>query len=351
MAWSVDWRVLIDGANVTVNMRPYLIGIEVEDKAGTASDACRLTFDDSGGQCLFPASGARVQVFLEAVQIFEGKVDSTPWRLARGDGRILTVAAKGLDTRGKAKEGQLWHLDDASLEAALQKAAGKAGIAVIVDPELGTIQRDYWSPEGASFLAWGEKLAREFGATFKVRADRAVFVKRGKGTAGSGGALPVVVAAVGRNLLTADIDPTKGRARFKQKRVRYFDRASASFMEKTLDIENGEDPVEAVDTQRWNAADAGQADSMAAGQKADAEREAGLGRVTIDLAVEAQAEGTCILSGARPGIDGTYRIIGVTHRADRAGGSTTALELAQPQGEAGKDSRKPAVPAAVPTPR
>ena len=350
MAWSVSWGVAIDGADVTVNMRPFLISIEVVDKDGTASDACRLVFDDTGGQCLLPKKGAGVVVTLQGVPIFEGTVDSTPWRLSRGGGRVLEIAAKGLDTRGKAKAGQLWHLDDASLQEALDKAAKRAGLsAVIVDQQLAAIQRPYWSPEGASFLAWGERLAREFGATFKIRGARAVFVKRGSGVSAAGGAMPVVLGYCGPGgnvIAVPEIDPSRGRARFKEKRVRYFDRETATFKEKRLAIEDSEGDLDVVDTQRWPAADESQAETMAEGQKADAEREAGLGQAVLDLDVAAQAEGTFILSGARPGIDGSYRITGVTQRADRSGGAQTTLDLAQPQGDAGKDDSKPSGQAA-----
>jgi phage protein D len=60
----------------------------------------------------------------------------------------------------------------------------------------------------------------------------------------------------------------------------------------------------------------------------------------MDLPVEAQAEGTLVLSGARPGIDGSYRIVSVTHKETRSGGATTSLELKQPTGGAGNDGRK-----------
>jgi phage protein D len=332
-----NFAVTIDGNDVTSNMRPYLISVDVADKDGTSSDTCRLSFDDTGGQCQLPATGAKVAVAIEGATVFEGTVDSTPWRLTRGGGRILDVSAKGFDTRGKAKEKQLWHLDDATLGDALKKSAEKAGLTVTVDPALASIQRNYWAPDGASFLAWGHKLAKEHGATFKVRGDKAVFAKRGTGASGSGAAMPSVMGVVGRNVITVDIDPNQGRPSFAKKRVRYFDRASASYMEKSIDVES---ESETTDTARWMAADGDQADAIAEGGKTAAERDAGVGSVTMTLDVTAQAEGTFVLTGARPGIDGTYRITGVTHKADRNGGSSTTLELAQPSGGAGKDERK-----------
>lgn len=357
MAWKVDWVVTIDGRDVSSAMRPFLHSITVSDKDGTSSDTCNLIFDDTGGQCLLPKPGAKVVVRLQGAVVFQGVVDTTPWTMTRGGGRILEVTAKGVDTRGKAKESQRWHLDDSTLQDALTKAGKAAGItSVTVDPELGSIERPYWSPDGMSFLAWGQKLAKEHGATFKVRGEKAVFAKRGTGVTATGSSMPTITASIPGNVISVSIDPSKGRPKFKKTKVRYFDRPSASYKEKELDIETGDDTVEAENSRITTAADETEADSMTKGRKSDSERDAGGGTIEVDLAEEAQAEGTLILTGARPGIDGTYRIAGVTHKATRSGGATTTIDLKQPTGGAGTDSRASAnagaatAPANVPIP-
>ncbi|MDX6806298.1 late control D family protein [Terrihabitans sp. PJ23] len=322
-------------------MRPYLTEISVSDKDGTSSDTAQLTFDDAGGQCLLPKTGARVSVFLQGVLAFQGVVDSTPWTMTRGGGRMLQVNAKGFDTRSKVKEGQQWHLDDGTLDDALNKAAKVAGLSgVSVDPELGAIKRDYWTPDGASFMAFAEKLARQHGATFKIRGDQAVFVKRGSGSNGAGAAMPTVQARIPGNVISCSVDPSKGRPRYSKARARWFDRKSASFKTKEIEIETGDDEVDVSDEVRGTAADEEQAGGFVEGHKSDSEREGGDGTIEMDLTVDAQAEGTLVLSGARPGVDGTYRIVSVTHKATRSSGATTTLEIKQPQGDAGKDSRE-----------
>lgn len=344
MPWSVEWRVLVDDVDLTSAMRPYLTKVTVSDKDGTASDSCSLEFDDSGGQVKLPAEGASVQVFLQGVSVFVGKVDSVRSRGSRGGGRLLSVGAKGFDTKGKAKQPQSHHMDDATLQQFLDQAASKAGLkGIILDPAFANISRDYWSASSESFLHLGQKLARELGGTFKIRGDQAVLAKRGQGLSPTGQPMPTVVGIAppaGKktgNVINWDIKPIIGRAKFKKLKARYFDRPSASFKEIEVETEND---AEAADEARTTAADEGQAKAVAEGRKTDSEREGGQGSVTLDLEPTAQAEGTFILTGARPGIDGTYRISGVTHQADRSGGSTTSLELKQPTGSAGKDERK-----------
>ncbi|WP_197082559.1 late control D family protein [Rhizobium sp. LC145] len=344
MPWTVDWKVFVDGEDMTSAMRPFLLKISISDKDGSASDTCSLEFDDSNGQIKMPAEGVSVQVFLQGVSAFTGKVDSVRSRGARGSGRTLSVGAKGFDAKGKAKEPQSHHMDDATLQQFLDKAAKNAGLkGITIDPDFASISRDYWSAGSESFLHLGQKLARELGGTFKIRGDQAVLAKRGQGLSATGQPMPTVVGiapAPGEtigNVINWDIAPLNGRGKFSKSKARYFDRKSASF--KEIEVETGIE-ADATDEVRTTVADEGQAKAIAEGRKSESEREGGKGNVTLDLEVTAQAEGTFVLKGARPGIDGSYRIVSVTHQADRSGGSTTALELKQPSSGAGKDDRK-----------
>lgn len=344
MPWKVEWKVFIDGEDMTSGMRQYLTKISVSDKDGSASDTCSLDFDDSGGQLKMPKEGASVVVFLDGAQVFSGTVDVPKSSGSRGGGRTLSVTAKGFDPKSKAKEAQSHHMDDATLQQFMDKAAKNAGLSsVTIDPAFASISRDYWSASGESFLHIGQKIAREIGGTFKLRGDKAVLAKRGEGLSATGAAMPTVYGTISPagtstgNVINWTISPVSGRAKFSKTKARYFDRPRANF--KELEIETEID-ADATDEVRTTVADEDQAKAVAEGRKAASEREGGSGTVLLDLAVTAQAEGTFVLSGARPGIDGTYRIVGVTHSADRSGGATASLELKQPSGDAGKDERK-----------
>lgn len=331
MPWKVDWRVLVDGQDMTSAMRPFLISVTISDKDGTASDTCSLEFDDAYGQLRLPQDGAKVQVYLEGVLKFDGTVDKVNFNLSRGGGRTLSVGAKGFDANGKVKQPQSHHLDDASLDDFLSKVADKAGVSIKVDPAFAGINRPYWSADAESFLHLGQKLARELGGTFKIRGHQAVFAKKG------GADLMGVMGVVGQNVISCSLSPITMRRRFKKSIVRYFDRPSASF--KAVEVETDDDRAEIEAETRTAAADEGQARDIAEGRKTDSKQEGGGGSVELDLTVEAQPEAMFVLQGARPGIDGAYRISGVTHKADRGGGSTTSLELKQPGEGAGADER------------
>ena len=96
---------------------------------------------------------------------------------------------------------------------------------------------------------------------------------------------------------------------------------------------------EAEITTRFTAPDKQAAEDRAGSEKSASERNAGEGSVTIEGNTGAQCEGLCIVAGARPGVDGAYRIDSVDHSYNRGGGFTTRLGLKQPQDGAGSDSR------------
>src|SRR5690606_333830 len=86
-------------------------------------------------------------------------------------------------------------------------------------------------------------------------------------------------------------------------------------------------------------ADEGEATSQSGSRKTESERGRGGGSITINGNADAQPEGSVALSGARPGIDGTYRIDAVNQDFSRSTGWVTRIDLQEPQDEAGKDKR------------
>ncbi|MBN9046218.1 MAG: late control D family protein [Rhizobiales bacterium] len=339
--WTVSWQVMVDGRDMTGAMRPYLIDIEISDRDGATSDTCSLTFDDTAGQIELPEEGASVRTAIAGVWKFAGTVDSVRSSGSRGGGRTLKVGAKGFDSRGKIKQPLQFHMDDASMQDFMDEAARRAGVASVrLDPAFAAVHRDYWAADGESFLHLGERLAREVGGTFKIRSDQAVLAKRGEGQAATGASLPVVYGIVGSNVISWDIAPFKGRRSFTKAKVRYFDRKKADFRSKDVEFDLDRDLPDSTNVVRSTAADGDQAASIADARKREAEREGGEGSVEMTLTVDAQPEATYLLSGARAGVDGSYRIASVSHKADRGGGAGTTLEIKQPSGGAGKDGRK-----------
>ena len=342
MSWAMPWRVVIGGQDYSDRWNPMLTAIEVEDRAGQDSDSANLTFDNNGGQILFPEKGTPLKIYLRSDLSFDGFTDAPRSSGARGQGRLFTVSCKSLDPKGKAKQKLDFHKDDASLKDFLEDAAKRAGLKGIkIDETLGAIKRPYWTPGGRSLMQLGQQLADELGATFKIRGDQAAFVKRGDGKSAGGQSLPTIRAVWGDNLIAWDISPNMGQAQHGKARVRWFDRKEARFREEDVEIRSGDNAPSAMDLGRFTAADADAAKDGGKGKKTKDERDAGGGTVRIDCDPGAKAEGTLVLVGADPGVDGTYRIESASHKLSRSGGSETSLSVKQPTGDAGKDGRQP----------
>ena len=334
MGWFSPWTVIVDGVNITSKLAPICTQISVVDKDGTASDTVSITMDDTNGRGILPRDQSNVVVLIFGSKVFEGRVDKVNSRGSRNGGRSISVTAKGFDVKGKVKDGQRWHMDDSTLEDVLTKSADKAGFAIKVDPELGKIERDYWSPDGASFLGYAQRLAKELNATFKIQGIQAIFTARGKEL------LPPVLGTTGRlgNIMEWDISPITARAKHMKATARYFDRAKAEWM--TVEEEIGSERAEATNAIRSSIANESQAKENLQARKGEAERGGGDGSVTILLNPAAKAEAKFIAFGTRPGIDGVYTITGVTHKGNRSSGSDTKLQIKHPSEGAGNDSRR-----------
>lgn len=334
------YAVLVAGADITSNLAPVLTSLSVQDRAGVSSDSASIDVDDTGGRLVLPQPKAPVTIMLGwegggMGVVFEGVVDDVRARGGRS-GRSVSISAKGMDTRGKAKQGQRRHFDNATIKDALAKAGEFAGVSVKVDPALASITRPYIGMDDESFVAFGERLAREVGGTFKIVGKTAVLAKRNGGTAPGGGALPTVTAAWGVNLHDYDIAPILGRPVEKETLARWYDPKTAKW--KSTTAETGTAGGETTKPARFPEADESRANEQASSDAAESDRRSGEGSVTIEGNIAAQPEGLCVVEGCRPGVDGVYRIESVSHNYSR-GGFITRLELRQPKGAAGTDSR------------
>lgn len=341
MARKAIAEIWIAGVNVTDRMSPLLISLSVSDKAGASSDSASIELDDTDGRAILPGGeDAPISIKLgwegEGVaEVFRGSVSDPRARGGRG-GRTLSISAKGMDTRGKAKQGQRRHFDDETIEKALQETGREAGITVSVDPAFASITRKYIGLDDESFVAFGERIAREVGGTFKIVGDRAILAKRNGGTNPAGAALATVEAIWGENLHDYDIAPMLGRPVEKEVEARWYDPRAAEY--KTAKAETGTEGAKTTKAARYIEADEDRANEQARSDATESDRKSGEGTVTIEGNIGAQPEGSCAVAKCRPGIDGTYRIEGVTHDYSRSGW-ITRLELGQPKGEAGKDKR------------
>jgi uncharacterized protein len=336
------YRVMADGVDISTTLAPVLLSLKVQDAAGMVADSAEITIDDTNGRIAFPRDGAFMTVDLGwrssgLGRVFEGTVTDVRSSGGRSNGRRMVISAKSADMKGKAKQAEEKHWDRRTLGAVMREAAGRAGLGMIVDPGLAQIERSYWSMNAESFLHFGHRLAREVGGTFKIVGRTALMASRNAGLSASGLSLATVTATYGDNLMAWEITPVVARPRFKSMRARWFDLNQALWRDERQEVNDG--AALAMATLRFTWASADEARRSAGSGKAESERNKGGGTVRITGNVAAQPEGSCVVAGARPGVDGAYRIETVVHELSRPDGFITTLHIKRPGGAAGKDSR------------
>ena len=186
-------------------------------------------------------------------------------------------------------------------------------------------------------MSWGQRIAKEVGASFKILGSDAYLVAINEGISASGKPLTPISATYGVNLISGNISPIISRPKFKEVEISYFDVAKGEKVK--VKAPTGISDVDAALRTVISAADEDQAKNKAEAAGKNSDREKGAGSVTILGDVYAEPEALCFLSGIRPGIDGTYRISSVTHNLSKGSGFTTDVDLKQPQGGAGVDAR------------
>lgn len=343
MADQAIFEINVGGVNVSERFNPILESLTVTDKVGTTSDTASIVLADVDGSILMPQAGDSMTILLGFKSsglglVFDGTIDA-PRSAGSRSGRTLTINAKGFDTKGKAKHPLEFHKDDASLTDFMSEAAQKAGLSFQASGNVGSIKRDWWGAGNESLIHLGQRIAREVGGNFKIVGKKAIISEKNSGQSMSGGGVGGVSAIWGVNLISWDIAPCMLRPRFKEARARFYDPKKAEWDEEKVDVKAQGIASDAMHTFRQTRFDKDEAKSASTDSQKSSEREQGGGSVTIIGNPGATPEGTCTVVGARPGIDGGYKIESVTHKLDRGKGYETSLELKHPEGDAGSDGR------------
>ncbi|PWE55441.1 late control protein D [Metarhizobium album] len=348
---STSYQVIVAGQDVTSRFEPRLLSIKITRAADNAADECSIELADPYGDIVLPQDRAPVMININGDQAFMGFVSDVDYSFSKGDGRRMSVGASSVDLGSKVKEPFLKHKDDASLADVASEFGGRAGLQVSVAGSIKSIQRPYWLAQNESFMSWGQRIANEVGASFKIIGNRCYMVAINEGISVSGQTLTPIAVTYGVNLISGNIAPIISRPKFKNVEISYFDVKKGQRMK--VDVPTGVDDVSSALRTVITASDEAQAKQQATTQGKKSDREKGGGSVTILGNVFAEPEALCNLSGIRPGIDGSYRIASVEHSLTKAAGFETTLNLKQPSGGAGVDTRgtRPSGSPAGPSPQ
>jgi phage protein D len=335
-------KVFVGGNDVTNRFYPTLVSASVMRSARDEADSADLVLADPDGQTFMPETGDDVIIHMGTEedgvgQVFEGFIDTVRGTGGKSSGRTISIVASSVDFKSPAKAAGLRSASDKTFEEVAGDWGQKAGLTVTVAGDLASEFRSYWIMQHESFMGWGQRMAHELGASFKVIGKRAFFAPLNEGISATGKTLTPVYATWGDNLLDWDISPVRGRPQFGRTIERHYDLGAASWKEVYNAVAGA-----AVDLDfraPVSSANRENAEQRSKAASKGVERSTGDGSVTILGDYAAEPEAQLILQGTRPGLDGSYTIEGLTHTMSKGDGFTTSLELVRPTAGAGKDTR------------
>lgn len=329
-----NFFVGIGGLDVTGNFRSDATDITITDSSGQTAGTASITLADDDGALELPNIGDPIELgigFGRPTSLFDGFVDDVDCSGSRGSGRMMTISAKTADTlKSKLKEQAEKHKDDTTFGSVAREWGQAAGIgSIYVHGDLAGIKREYWSMNNENFMAWGQRMARDLGATFKIMGSRAVFVPRSAGVSADGQPLTPISAVFGQNMISYQLKPALGRPQHGEFRSRWYDIKNHKWQE-TKQGASYQTQASAVMTSRYPVATEAEGKERDGALDKETDRERGGGSVELDGTPEAEPEAICTVQGSRPGCDGPYTIDSVTHKRSRGGGFTTSLSLKRP---------------------
>lgn len=392
-------QIIVDGQDVTDKFDPYLISVQVIDNIDE-DDQCNLELDDRNAELSIPEDGAQVQARLgwagegptiplfrhyqvdengyltaetldqlpnpadipagampfEAsgmLTVFNGYVHNVESGFARkGGGRRLWIEARGSKPKAddKSLDMKTWGFGAVSNESqgagagiplsqVLGDAASKAGMGLKIAPEIGNISRDFWSQNG-SVRQFAEQIAREVGGQVKISGNNLIVTGANDFVNVDGQQVPLIIVEWDTNLIAWRIKPYVARPQFGQARSKFFDLHKGAWESVTKGI-GGSTPfgMSSATLHSFGAAPNKQiGEQLNGGSGSDSEINRGTGWVLFNGEPSALAGHQLQIIGARPGVDGNYKIKQAEHNYIRTGGYTTRCDLMKPSFTAGYEN-------------
>lgn len=288
--------------------------------------------NDKIGELPYTASGMQV--------VFVGTINSVESGFSRnGGGRRLWIDCKGTSDKNDGKSSGLMTVgqgqpnDGDGEQVSISdffSNAGKAHGFNVITQGVDHIKRDFWAQDHESFRSMGQRLALAHGLNFEIWGRNAYLTGPDVQANGIGG--PTIEAKWGVNLISWRIKPFVARPQYKQSTQRFFDIWNGSWKSVVGEIA-GSFPFsnnEAI------ASLPGAAPNFQAGEQANegvqqsSGKNRGTGWVIVNGEPTINRMSTIAISGARPGVDGSYRVDEAEHSYTRGGGYTTRCKLNKP---------------------
>lgn len=329
MTPMADFRITLDGKDLSPKIRPRLISLTITEKRGGDADQLDLALDDSDGKLALPPEGALLTVELgwkSGDGVAVGLVDKGRFKVDEvehsgpPDTVIIRASAADFASSLTTRREQSWH--DTTIGAVVKTIAGRNKLEARCAPALASISVKALSQERESDIAFLRRLGREYDAVATIKAGCLIFAAIGAGITATGRPLPSIT------IRKRDGDRHSYRVEKREAAgkvvAEWHDRKGAR--KKKVEVGSGdgaERKLSRVYASEAEARRAATAESKRAGRAPRGlDLNLALGRADLFPEQTATAE------GFKAEIDAQQWLMSqVTHRLDDSGGFTTAVTM------------------------
>lgn len=323
-----DWRVTLDGKDLSDRLRPRLVSLSLSEKRGDEADQLDIVLTDHDGGLAIPPEGAVLQLQLgwkQGRDVTVGLVDKGSFKVDdvshSGPPDQITIRARAADFTSAIRNRRDKSWKETTLGAVLRDVASRNGLTARIAPALASIALKSVTQSRESDIAFLRRLGRENDAVATIKDKNLIFAAKGAGQTSTGKALPT---------LTIRRDQGGTHNWQRQKRdgqagvtANWHDKKTAKRQTFTVGEQDGAKKLRKV-----------YPDEASARRAAVAERDR-LKRApaTLDLTLplgrpDAMPEARVTVSGYKDQIDATsWLITEVTHRFDKSGGYQGSLKM------------------------
>lgn len=197
-----DWRVTLDGKDLTAKINPRLVSLTLSEKRGDEADQLDIVLNDTDGQMALPKPGAVLRVHLgwrQGSDVTHGLIDKGSFKVDevshRGPPDQITLRARAADFTSEIRNRREQSWQDTTLGAVLADVAARNGLTAKIAPALASIALKSISQRRESDVAFLRRLGREHDAVATIKDKTLIFAKMGAGATSSGKALPALTIA------------------------------------------------------------------------------------------------------------------------------------------------------------
>ena len=190
-----QWKVVIDGADITHKIKPRLMSLTLTDNRGFDADQVELQLDDSDGFLTMPRRGATMRVWIGwkgAPLIDKGSFTVDELEHA-GAPDTLTITGRSVDFRESLNVKKERSFHGKKLSEIIDTLAKNNGLFSVISTSLKDEVIDHIDQTNESDAAFLVRLAKMFDTIPTVKDGRLLFVRAGLALTATGKAMPQVV--------------------------------------------------------------------------------------------------------------------------------------------------------------